>query len=121
MCRSAGPGRDAWIIFRPLNRIAAQPARMDKAEGSHSGRVMAAFSRAAVIDVTAADQSRVKAGCRTRGNHVKMPWQRAACSGFKCAIPLRATCSRNPFPYCGLRVVDAALTEAETGLAEAGG
>jgi len=95
---------------------------VDKAGGSHSGRVMAGLSHAAaVIDVTAADQSRVKAGCRTRGNHVKMPWQRAACSGLKCAIPLRVTCSRNPFPYCGLRVVDAALTEAETGLAEAGG
>jgi hypothetical protein len=85
MCRPAGPGRDAWTIFRPLNRIAAQPARVDKADGSDSGRVMAALSDAAVIDVTAADQSRVKAGCRTRGNHVKMPWQRAACSGLKCA------------------------------------
>jgi hypothetical protein len=51
---------------------------MDKADGSDSGRVMAALSDAAVIDVTAADQSRVKVGCRTRGNHVKMPWQRAA-------------------------------------------
>jgi hypothetical protein len=39
-----------------------QPARVDKADGSDSGRVMAALSDAAVIDVTAADQSRVKAG-----------------------------------------------------------
>jgi hypothetical protein len=89
-------GRDAWIIIRPLNRIAAQPARVDKADGSDSGRVMAALSDAAVIDVTAADQSGVKVGCRTGGNHVKMPWQRAACSGLKCAIPLWAACSRNP-------------------------
>jgi hypothetical protein len=65
----------------PLNRIAAQPARVDKAGGSDSGRVMAALSDAAVIDVTAADQSHVKAGCRTRGNHVKMPWQRAPAPG----------------------------------------
>jgi hypothetical protein len=65
-------------------------SRVDKADGSDSGRVMAALSDAAVIDVTAADQSRVKAGCRTGGNHVKMPWQRAACSGLKCAIPLWA-------------------------------
>jgi hypothetical protein len=49
---------------------------VDKADGNDSGRVMAALSDAAVIDVTAADQSRVKVGCRTRGNHVKMPWQR---------------------------------------------
>jgi hypothetical protein len=70
----------------PLNRVAAQPARVGKADGSDSGRVMDALSHAAVIDVTAADQSRVKAGCRTRGNHVKMPWQRAACSGLRCAI-----------------------------------
>jgi len=96
MWRPAGPGRDAWIIFRPLNRIAAPPARVDKADGSDSGRVMAALSDAAVIDVTAADQSGVKVGCRTRGNHVKMPWQWAACSGLKCAIPLWAACSRNP-------------------------
>ena len=69
-------------MFRPLNRVAAQPARMDKADGSDSDRVMAALSHAAaVIDVTAADQSRVKAGCRTRGNHVKMPWQRAPAPG----------------------------------------
>ena|SRR5690348_16531166 len=101
-CRAGGPGRDARIIFRPLNRIAAQPARVDKADGSDSGRVMADLSHAAVIDVTAADQSRVKAGCRTRGNHVKMPWQRAVCSGLKCTIPLRVTCSRNPSP--GLRL-----------------
>src|ERR1043165_2134172 len=79
-----------------MNRIAAQPARGDKADGSYSGRVMADLSHAAaVIDVTAADQSRVKAGCRTRENHVKKPWQRGACSGLKCAIPLWATCSRN--------------------------
>ena len=63
---------------------------------SNSGRVMAALPHAAVIDVTAADQSRVKAGCRIRGKHVKMPWQRAACSGLKRAIPLWVTCSRNP-------------------------
>jgi len=69
---------------------------VDKADGSDSGRVVAALSDAAVIDVTAADQSRVKAGCRTGGNHVKMPWQRAACSGLKCAIPLQVACSRNP-------------------------
>jgi hypothetical protein len=92
MWRPAGPGRDASIISRPLNRIAAQPARVDKADGSDSGRVMAALSDAAVIDVTAADQSRVKVGCRTRGNHVKMPWQRAACSGLKCANPLWVAC-----------------------------
>jgi len=61
---------------------------VDKADGSDSDRVMAALSDAAVIDVTAADQSRVKVGCRTGGNHVKMPWQRAACSGLNCAIPL---------------------------------
>ena len=96
MCRPAGPGRDAWTMFRPLNRIAAQAARVDKADGSDSDRVMAALSDAAVIDVTAADQSRVKVGCRTGGNHVKMPWQRAACSGLKCAIPLQVACSRNP-------------------------
>jgi hypothetical protein len=48
---------------------------VDKADGSDSDRVMAALSDAAVIDVTAADQSRVKVGCRTGGNHVKMPWQ----------------------------------------------
>jgi hypothetical protein len=78
----------------PLNRIVAQPARVDKADGSNSGLVMAALSHAAVIDVTAADQSRVKADCRTRGNHVKMPWQRAACSGLECAIPQGVTCSR---------------------------
>jgi len=89
-------GRDARIIFCPLNRIAAQPARVDKADGSDSGRVMAGLPDAAVIDVTAADQSDVKAGCRPRGNHVKMPWQRAACSGLECAIPARAACSRNP-------------------------
>ena len=89
-------GRDARIIFCPLNRIAAQPARVDKADGSDSGRVMAGLPDAAVIDVTAADQSDVKAGCRPRGNHVKMPGQRAACSGLECAIPARATCSRNP-------------------------
>jgi len=71
-------------------------SRVDKADGSDSGRVMAALSDAAVIDVTAADQSRVKVGCRTGGNHVKMPWQRAACSGLKCAIPLWMACSRNP-------------------------
>jgi hypothetical protein len=60
-----------------MNRIAAQPARVDKADGSYSGRVMAGLSHAAaVIDVTPADQSRVKAGCRTRENHVKTPWQR---------------------------------------------
>jgi hypothetical protein len=48
---------------------------VDEAGGSNSGRVMAGLSHAAaVIDVTAADQSRVKADCRTRGNHVKMPW-----------------------------------------------
>jgi hypothetical protein len=46
---------------------------VDKADGSDSGRVMAALSDAAVVDVIAADQSRVKAGCRTRGNHMKMP------------------------------------------------
>jgi len=57
---------------------------------------MAGLPDAAVIDVTAADQSGVKAGCRPRGNHVKMPGQRAACSGLECAIPARATCSRNP-------------------------
>ena len=73
MCRAGRTGRDAWIIFRLLNRIAAQPARVDKADGSDSGRVMAALSDAAVVDVIAADQSRVKAGCRTRGNHMKMP------------------------------------------------
>jgi hypothetical protein len=78
----------------PLNRIAAQPARVDKADGSSSGRVMAALSHAAVIDVTAADQSRVKAGCRIRGNHVKMTWQRATFSGLECAIPRWVTCSR---------------------------
>jgi hypothetical protein len=61
---------------------------VDKADGSDSGRGMTGLPEAAVIDVTAADQSRVKAGCRTRGNHVKMPWQRAACFGLKCAIPL---------------------------------
>jgi hypothetical protein len=55
------------------DRIAARPARVDKADGSDAGRVVAALSDAAVIDVTAADQSRVKADCRTRGNHVKMP------------------------------------------------
>jgi hypothetical protein len=77
----------------PLNRIAAQPGRVDKADGSDSGRVMAALSDAAVIDVTAADQSRVKAGCRTRGDQVKMPWQPAACSGLKCAIPVLVACS----------------------------
>ena len=71
-------------------------SRVDKADGSDSDRVMAALSDAAVIDVTAADQSRVKVGCRTGGNHVKMPWQRAACSGLKCAIPLWMACSRNP-------------------------
>src|SRR5689334_11187394 len=64
-------------------------SRVDKADGSDSGRVIAALSDAAVIDVTAADQSRVKVGCRTGGNHVKMPWQRAACSGLSCAIPLQ--------------------------------
>ena len=79
-----------------MNRIAGRPARVDNADGSNSGRVMAALSHAAVIDVTAADQSRVKAGCRTRGNHVKMPWQRAACSELKCAIPFWVACSRNP-------------------------
>jgi hypothetical protein len=31
--------------------------------GSKSGRLMAALPHAALIDVTAADQSRVKAGC----------------------------------------------------------
>jgi hypothetical protein len=51
---------------------------VDKADGSYSGRVMAGLSHAAVIDVTAADQSRVKAGCRTRENHVKTPWRRGA-------------------------------------------
>jgi hypothetical protein len=50
-------------------------ARVDKADSSDSGRVMAALPHAAVVDVTAADQFRMKAGCRTRGNHVKMPWQ----------------------------------------------
>jgi len=45
-------------------------SRVDKADGSDSGRVMAALSDAAVIDVTAADQSRVTVGCGTRGNHV---------------------------------------------------
>src|ERR1700750_2787538 len=89
------PGRDAWTIFRPLNRIAAQPARVDKADGSDSDRVMAGLSDAAVIDVTAAHQSRVKVVWRTGGNPVKMPWQRAACSGLKSAIPLQAACSRN--------------------------
>jgi hypothetical protein len=86
MCRA---GRTAaWRVdhIPPRNRITAQPARVDKAGGSYSGRVMAALSHAAVIDVTAADQSPVKADCRTRGNHVKMPWQRAACSGLKCAV-----------------------------------
>ncbi len=83
-------------MFRPLNRIAAQPAGVGKAGGSYSGHVMAGLSHAAVIGVTAADQSRVKAGCRTRGNYVKMPWQRAAFSGLTCAIPLRVACSRNP-------------------------
>jgi hypothetical protein len=48
---------------------------------------MAALSDAAVIDVTAADQSRVKVGCRTRGNHVKMPWQRAACRSAMRDLP----------------------------------
>jgi site-specific recombinase XerD len=43
---------------------------------------MAALSDAAVIDVTAADQSRVKAGCRTGGNHVKMPWRLSTIAGF---------------------------------------
>jgi len=76
---------------------------VDKAGGSNSGRVMAGLTHAAaVIDVTAADQYRVKAGCRTRGNHVKMPWQRAACSGLKCAIPLWVTCLGIPLPDCGL-------------------
>jgi hypothetical protein len=86
MCRACRTG--AWRVddISPLNRVAAQPARVGKADGSDSGRVMDALSHAAVIDVTAADQSRVKAGCRTRGNHVKMPWQRAACSGLRCAI-----------------------------------
>jgi site-specific recombinase XerC len=57
-------------------------SRVDKADGSDSGRVMAALSDAAVIDVTAADQSRVKAGCRTGGNHVKMPWRLSTIAGF---------------------------------------
>ena len=55
---------------------------------------MAALSRAAVIDVTAAGQPGVKAGCRTRGNHVKTLWRRAACPGLECAIPQGVTCSR---------------------------
>ena len=81
MCRVGRTG--AWHVdhLPPLNRIAAQPARVDKADGSYSGHVMAGLSHAAaVIGVTAADQSCVKVGCRTRGNYVKMPWQRAACS-----------------------------------------
>jgi hypothetical protein len=48
---------------------------------------MVALSHAAVIDVTAADQSHVKADCRTRGNHMKMPWQRAACFGVEMRYP----------------------------------
>jgi hypothetical protein len=38
---------EAWHVDhipRALNRIGAEPARVDKADGSYSGRVMAALS-----------------------------------------------------------------------------
>src|SRR6478672_7843811 len=84
------PGRSvARESYSPLNRIAADPARVGKADGSCSGRVMAALSHAAaVIDVTAADQSCVKAGCRTRGNHVKMPAGKCWVAEVRRDVPL---------------------------------
>jgi hypothetical protein len=57
MCRA---GRtEAWHMDHiPLNRIAAN-ARVDKADGSDSDRVMAALSHAAVIGVSPQPTSHV--------------------------------------------------------------
>ena len=74
---------DSAFLTRNAGQILADGREHDLA--GRSSEAMECY--AAVIDVTPADQSRVTAGCRTRGNHVKMPW-RAAGSGLKCAIPL---------------------------------
>ena len=110
----------------PLNRIAAGPARVDKAGGSCSGRVMAALSHAAaVIGVTAADQCCVKAGCRTRGNHVKMPRQQAACSRAAKRCPsahrLRHKGAVRPDHAYPVNMAGSTLTWPATNFTAAGG